>query len=125
MIVNSAGLKKQILPLLGKKAKRMISELEKTPLLPTIKKARSFLNNHKWGQGSYYNPQTNAYCAMGAVRHVSESFSFSDRIERYLQDNCVPHQSSVTGYNDMYDRKKKEIIEMFDCAIEKLEAENS
>lgn len=95
-------------------------------LLATIKKSRAFLRRHKWGKGSYYKNEK--YCAMGAVRAVlrnqDQEYSIHDAVQNYLTVNCVPNAGkafNIIDYNDKPETTKKDIDNVFTCAIEKLE----
>lgn len=104
---------------------------ESIEILPFIKGGLEVLRTHPWGKGQYFNSNNGAYCAMGAVRltlrgikdtDIDLFFEIEEKIQEYL-NACIPANEprSIVHFNDAPHTTKEDVIEVFNCAINKLE----
>lgn len=69
-----------------------------------------------WTQFSYR--KNGEYCAVGAVRYDTGQDRYVRKASQLLLKDSLPHKwNMVEGYNDQKNRKREEVIAIYDIAI--------
>lgn len=99
-----------------------------------LEQALVLLVTNGWGKGTNYNPATNCYCTIGAIRTALTGEPFGPESEHeydiadFLLDVWAPPGwesvsgipvFDVTTFNDKEDTQFREVIEVFGRAIAK------
>jgi hypothetical protein len=104
-------------------------------VLNQLRRAKELLENSGWTRGQYHvkRGDKDYYCALGALFHANEVITNEDSWSENTHKLCyamkalggATNQSRiysagarVTVYNDDYAKSKKDIIQLYDKAIE-------
>lgn len=104
---------------------RVIYKRRRAEIAAKLKEARDLLAQpYKWAKGGFEVRTGHgvAYCAVGALRQVAPHDGPTLIDCEVLLNECASERGhySVVKFNDARGTRKKDVLEVFDCAIEKV-----